>query len=186
MSNEQVAFAALISRVRDGSQEAAWDLIAQYGDLVLRVVRRQLPSDMRKVFDSEDFVQAAWGTIFHHRSRLSRFGEPTEFIAFLATVAANKVRMEIRRRLRKKDMVSRERPLDQKARDMASGAATPSQVAIARERWFRLMQDQPTHYREVVRLKYLGYQSREIAARLNLDEGTVRRILRKVLRDAWQ
>jgi hypothetical protein len=81
-------------KVRVGSQQAVGDLLADYGDLVLRVVRRRLPQTLRRLFDSHDFAQVVWGSIFRHRSRLNRFNTADEFVAFVATVAANKVRME--------------------------------------------------------------------------------------------
>ncbi len=184
MSHEEAAFGVLMSRVRDGSQEAAWELIGEYGDLVLRVVRKRLPHELRRAFDSADFVQVAWGTIFRHRSRLCRFDKPTEFVSYLAAVAANKVRTEIRRRLQQqKYNVNREQPLDQAEHSVVAAVPTPSQVAIAREQWFRILENQPAHYQEVVRLRFLGHPSREIASRLGLDEGTVRRVLRKLFRD---
>lgn len=131
MSHEEAAFGVLMSRVRDGSQEAAWELIGEYGDLVLRVVRKRLPHELRRAFDSADFVQVAWGTIFRHRSRLCRFDKPTEFVSYLAAVAANKVRTEIRRRLQQqKYNVNREQPLDQAEHSVVAAVPTPSQVAI--------------------------------------------------------
>ena len=183
MQDGTAEFSELMARVREGSQQAAWELFSQYGELVFRVVRSKLPRDLRRAFDSADFVQVAWGSIFRHRSRLARLKSPGEFIAFLATVAANKVRMEVRRRcLQKKRNVNRERPLDSAAVSVATSEPTASQVAMAREKWFGLLEGQPAHYQEVIRLRYLGYSSRDIAVRVGLDEGTVRRILRNIFR----
>jgi RNA polymerase sigma-70 factor (ECF subfamily) len=187
MSSEEASFVVLMSQVRGGSQDAAWELIARYGDLVRRVVRKQLPRELRKAFDSDDFVQVAWGTIFRHRSRLCRFETSAEFVAFLAAVAANKVRGEVRRRLhQQKHNVNREHPLDQAEDHVVESVPTPSQVAIAREKWFRILENQPAHYQEVVKLRYVGHSSREIADRIGLDEGTVRRILRRIFKGAAQ
>jgi hypothetical protein len=94
MKHMTADFSRIIAGVRDGSQQAAGDLLAEYGDLVLRVVRRRLPQTLRRLFDSHDFAQVVWGSIFRHRSRLNRFNTADEFVAFVATVAANKVRME--------------------------------------------------------------------------------------------
>jgi RNA polymerase sigma factor (sigma-70 family) len=187
MSSEEAGFLALMARVRNGSQEAAWELLDRYSDLVLRVVRKRLPQELRKAFDSQDFVQLAWGTVFRHRTRLCRFEKPAEFIAFLAAVAANKVRAEVRRRLHhQRHNVNFERPLGQAADWLIAAVPTPSQVAIAREQWFRILDNQPPHYQEIVRLRYLGHRSREIADRVGLDEGTVRRVLRNLLKHAAQ
>lgn len=183
MSNGAAEFSELMTRVRAGSEEAAWELIAQYGDLVFRVVRNRLPQNLRRAFDSEDFVQVAWASVFRHRSRLDRFDTAGDFIAFVATVAANKVRMEVRRRCQlQKHNVNRERPLDSAAQ-CDDQAPTPCEVAVAREQWERLLEKQPDHYQEIVQLRYLGYTSREIAGKVGLDDGTVRRILRNILKN---
>ena len=186
MSDDMSEFQMLVGRVREGSQEAAWELIAQYGPHVMRIVRRKLPQELRRKFDSEDFAQAAWASVFRHRSRLVRFRQPGEFVAFLAAVAGNKVAMEVRRRLGgQKHNITRERSLDQMngARDATSTREPrPSQIAVARERWFQLLREQPPHYQRMIEMRYRGLSVREIAQRLDLDEGTVRRALRKIFR----
>jgi RNA polymerase sigma factor (sigma-70 family) len=181
-------FEALIKRVREGSQEAAWDLIAQYAPQVLRVVRRRLPQELRQKFDSEDFVQTAWISIFKHPSRLAQFTQPREFVAFLNAVAGNKVGIEVRRRLGgQRHNVKRERSLEDMGDDRSDRVAAreprPSQIAVAREQWFQLLKGQPRHYRRIIELRYMGQPTREIATQLGLDDGTVRRALRKMLRD---
>ena len=131
MKPRETSFARLISEVESGSQEASWELIATYSPFVFRVVRKLLPRQMRKAFDSADFVQVAWGTMFRHRSRLCRFETPAEFTAFLAAVTANKVRMEIRRRLyQQKHNITRDVSIGQAEEDGLSDEPSPSQVAI--------------------------------------------------------
>ena len=115
------------------------------------------------------------------------FSEAARVHRFLAAVAANKVRGEVRRRLhQQKHNVNRESPLDEEENYVAESVPTPSQVAIAREKWFSILENQPAHYQEVVKLRYLGNSAREIAGQLGLDEGSVRRILRRIFRGATQ
>ena len=54
-------------------------------------------------------------------------------------------------------------------------------MAIAREQWERLLQDQPAHYRRIIQLKLQGHTSAEIGTILGLDAQTVRRFLKKLL-----
>ena len=181
-------FERMIREVQKGSQDAAWDLIELYGPQVLRVVRRRMPDSLRQKFDSQDFVQAAWASVFTHRSRLGRFTRSEEFIAYMAAIAGNKVGMEVRRRLQgKKYNIRHERSLDDgdAGADVALTARqpSPSQIAVARERWFQLLDDQPRHYRRIIELRYAGVTYREIADRLGFDESTVRRAVRKILRE---
>jgi len=177
-------FAHLMSLCREGSPEAARQLISKHGDLVLRVVRRHLPQLLRRTFDSEDFAQVAWHSVFRHRSRFDRFGTPREFLAFLTAVAANKVRMEVRRRCQQtKHNLNREQRLTLAiSRQSSARDATPSQLAIARETLSQALAGQPRLYQEIIHLRLLGVSSREIADRIGLNAGSVRRILRHVLK----
>ncbi len=181
-------FLVLLGRVQRGSEEAAWDLIQKFGPQILRVVRRRLPDVLRRKFDSQDFVQAAWASVFAHRSRLVRFTKSEQFVAYMATVAGNKVAMEVRKRLQgKKYNVQRERPLLDNGEERNAGVngqqPSPSQVAVAKETWQQLLADQPSHYRRIVELRYTGVSYREIADQLGFDESTVRRAIRKILRE---
>ena len=96
--------------VREGSQDAGWKLVETYGPHILRVVRRSLSQDLRTKFDSIDFVQAVWASIFAEPTRLATFEQPEQLIAYLAAVARNKVVDEFRRRVQtQKFDVKRER-----------------------------------------------------------------------------
>jgi RNA polymerase sigma-70 factor (ECF subfamily) len=177
-------FQALLAQVRDGSQDAAWTLIELYGPHLQRVVRRKLNNDMRSKFDSIDFVQAVWLSFFRDRSQILDFRTPEQLVGFLAQVARNKVVDETRRRVfSQKHGVRKERPLDERVSEQAtSQAGTPSQFAIAREAWEKLLAEQPTHYQSIIQLKYLGHTNREIAVKLDLHEKTIGRVLERLLR----
>ena len=92
-------FTSLIRRVREGSEDAAWELVDQYGEAIRRAVRRALNERLRSKFDSLDFVQIVWNSLFRVRDKLDRFDRPEELTAYLVTMARNKVGMEVRRRL---------------------------------------------------------------------------------------
>ena len=80
-------------------------------------------------------------------------------MAYLAAIAANKVKTEIRRLVHsQKYDIRRERSINDSARSLEgvlhSAEATASDIAIARERWFQLLADQPEHYRKIVQMRY--------------------------------
>ena len=177
MDDRKLDFDQLIEAVRGGSQDAAWELVRRYSNQILRVVRRRLPDPMRSKFDSQDFLQATGASVFENASRLGEFAEPAEFTAFIAGVATNKVKMEIRRRYGAKFNITRERPLEE---DFYSSVPSGSQVAVARETWFELLKDQPEHYRQMVEMRLSGSSMRQIADQLDMHEGTVQRALRKL------
>ena len=119
-----------------GSEEAAWDLVSQYGEAIRRAVRRALNERMRSKFDSLDFVQIVWSSLFRVRDKLDRFECPEELTAYLVAMAQNKVGMEVRRRLMtQKYNVEHEESLDQRQdkgySDVASRQPAPIDVAIA-------------------------------------------------------
>ena len=181
-------FESFINRVSDGEEEAAWELVETYGPYVLRSVRRMLHADIRSKFDSTDFVQAVWASFFSGRCDYRRLHRPEELIAFLTTMARNKLITEWRRRTRtKKYDVRRELRTDPARLALNSAAVsrdpTPSQWAMARERWQHIMHNQPDHYQEIVRRRLRGETYQSIADELDLNERTVRRVLERLLRE---
>jgi RNA polymerase sigma factor (sigma-70 family) len=186
MKGQDERFHSLIAQVRDGSEEAAWDLVSQYGEAIRRAVRRALNERMRSKFDSLDFVQIVWSSLFRVRDKLDRFDRPEELTAYLVTMAQNKVGMEVRRRLMtQKYNVGHEESLDQRQdkgySEVASRQPAPIDVAIAHEQWDHLLQDQPPHYREIIQLRLQGHTYQAIADTVHVDECTVRRFLKRLL-----
>ena len=185
MSDSVDTFRSLMQRIGEGSEDAAWELVEQFGDSIRRAVRRSLDARLRSKFDSLDFVQVVWASFFRARDRLARFDGPEQLTAFLVVVARNKVGMEMRRRLATaKYNISRERPLDGRdleGAEMSRRQPEPMDVAIARERWNSMLVGKPNHYRQAVELRLQGHTCQEIADTLELDESTVRRCLKKML-----
>ncbi len=120
-------FRSLMARVREGSEDAAWELVNEYGDAIRRAVRRVLNERMRSKFDSLDFVQIVWNSLFRVRDKLERFDRPEELTAYLVAMAHNKVGMEVRRRLMtQKYNVGHEESLDQRHARGCSDVASPT------------------------------------------------------------
>lgn len=186
MAERDDNFHNLIARVRGGSEDAAWELVSEYGEALRRAVRRVLNERMRSKFDSLDFVQVVWNSLFRVRDKLDRFDRPEELTAYLIAMARNKVGMEVRRRLMtQKYNVGHEESLDQRQErgcsDIPSRQPTPIDVAIAREQWDRLLEDQPQHYRQIIQLRLQGHTYQSIADAVHVDECTVRRFLKRLL-----
>jgi RNA polymerase sigma-70 factor (ECF subfamily) len=187
MSTDLDDFRNLMQRVSEGSDNAAWEVVERYGDAIRRAVRRALDRRLRSKFDSLDFVQLVWSSFFRVRDRATRFAHPGELVTFLLKVTCSKVGMETRRRLRTdKFNVKRERSLrgstDPSLAHMSARQDTPSAFAIARERWDRIMEESPEHYRQIIRMRLQGHTCEEIADSLHLAESTVRRFLKRLLK----
>lgn len=188
MSDDVDSFRDLMRRARGGSEDAAWELVQRYGDAIRRAVRRALNKKLRSKFDSMDFVQLVWSSFFRARDRLSRFERPEELVAFLVTMARNKVGMEVRRRLlTQKYNLNRECSLDGLGvdgwEDESDRQPAPIDVAIAREQWSRILVNQPKHYQRIIHLRLQGHTYHDIADSLQLAESTVRRFLKRLARE---
>lgn len=182
--NDEATFARLLERARQGSDEAAWALVETYGPYVLRAIRRTLSREIRGKFDSDDFAQAVWASFFAAAEQFEGITEPRHFVGLLTTMARNKVIDEMRRSLlSQKCSVLREQPIEgvaHGAEALHARGPSPSQFAIARERWFEMLKNQPDRERQVMRLKLMGRTNRSIATQLQLNERTVRRILERL------
>lgn len=190
MNEEELEFRRLIHRVREGDPESALELLERYSPHVLRIVRRRLSPTLRAKFDSADFVQIVWVAFFCD-GQTRDFHCPEDLIRFLVTVARNKLYDETRRRTQtERYNVTREQSLEEadllpdleiEAIDLRQ--PRPSQIAVARERWSKLLADQPPLYRKILELRCRGATFQEIAEQLDVNERTARRVFERLTQD---
>jgi RNA polymerase sigma factor (sigma-70 family) len=188
-------FERLMEEMSQGSEEAAWELTELYTPHIIRAVRASLPRVIRSKVDSQDFVQAVWSSVLLKRGRLTQFRKPEHFIGYLAVTARNKVietyrhLLTLKRDVRTEVTIAElEIPYDQrKVLDCShdqmpkSKEPTPSQVAIVREAWERIVANSSERDQQVVLLRISGLPYGEIADRLSIGEKTVRRALIRIL-----
>jgi len=176
-------FQTLISQVQSGDQDAARQLYDQYGRQIQIAVRRRMGTGLRKRFDSDDFAQAVWVSIFGNLGQISKLKTPAEFVGYLIRAATYKVIDESRRQTQtlRRDM-SRERSIDLiRAELLHNHDPTASQIALAHEQWEQVLQGIPEKYHAVATMRVQqGLPLREIASRSGYNERTVRRILKRV------
>lgn len=179
-----VSFAELMDQARRGCNEAAEQLTRRYGAHVLRTVRRSLGREIRRQFDSQDFVQLVWASFFASLTQRQPVQHPDQLTAMLTAMARFKVIDEMRRRLgTQKYAVQREQPWQQQgsaAIEPMSREASPSEVAMARERWRRMLQSLSDRDRQIICQRVAGRSRRSIARRLGLHEKTVQRVLERL------
>ncbi len=190
MMDEDVEFSRLITRVREGDPESALELLERYSPHVLRLVRRRLSPALRAKFDSADFVQGVWVAFFCEGTTRD-FRCADDLIRFLVTVARNKLYDETRRRTQSEGYnVAREQSWEEmevspelEIEAVDERQARPSQIAVARERWSKLLADQPPVYRRVLEMRCSGATFLEIATELRVHERTARRVFDRLTRD---
>ncbi len=184
-------FDELMVRVRSGCPKAAEELFSRYSDAVRRVVRRWLAERLRRQYDSTDFVQSVWGSFFQVDLDNFTFQTPSDLIAFLSRMAYNKVIDATRKRLgTQRGGAGRwEQSLDAPPSSDASlplGCAlpapthTPSQYAMADERWQQLISNLPPGHRRILELLREGHDYVEIADRLGVDRKSVQRVVNRL------
>ena len=169
---------ALLEQLNSGDDAAAEQVFIAYEPYLRKVVRRLLPAELRAKFDSIDVVQSVYGDVLAaFREGGMRFSTVAQLRAFLIKATRNR----FIDRLRQHQTAARlEQPLGETAPDRlpSSPQPRPSEVAEAEELWQRLLALCPPEHHELLRLRRQGATASEIAARVGMHAGSVRRVLR--------
>src|SRR6516162_3343687 len=172
----------LLDRLRAGDEAAAEQLVAEYEPYLRQVIRHGLPNRLRAKFDSTDVVQSVWVQVLPGlRKGAWSVADRACLRALLSTIARRRL---VSRYRRHRAGINREEPA---RRDLAelpeSRVPPPSEIARAEELWERMLAACPVEHHKLLRLRRQGLTLQEIADRLGLHEGSVRRILRRLARD---
>lgn len=184
------SFHALFQQAVDGSREAAQQIQEEYGPYIVMAVRQRLSQKLRAKYDSLDFVQDVWLSLFRTPDRA--FETPEHLISYLVSMARNKVTDAGRHRvLALKHDVRREEPVangveGQERQKLFARDGTPSEAAISREMWEQMLEGQPPAYRKVLSMLRDGCTQDEVAEQLNLCLRTVQRIQRRAMEKVCQ
>jgi RNA polymerase sigma-70 factor (ECF subfamily) len=167
----------LLEQLTRGDAEAAGHVFLTYEPYLRMVVRRHLSPGLRAKFDSVDIVQSVWADVLKgFRDAGWRFADATHLRAFLVRLTHDRFIDRLRQHRR---AIERERSLTEAewAETLIAQQPQPSEFARADELWQEMLELCPPEHREVLRLKREGVLTPEIAARVGLHEGSVRRIL---------
>jgi RNA polymerase sigma factor (sigma-70 family) len=186
--SESSRFQELFCEMREGSSDAAWELLEIYGPHIKAVVRKRLYGRMRAMYDSEDFVQGVWASLFRIQDKLKDIKDPARFVKMLAK---NKVIDEIRKRSQStkhsegppRSIDDPESPL---ANSLVDNSPRPSEWAVAREQWEHLVAGESEQSRRVLELRMAGVTFDEIAEKLGISERTARRVMDRLLEKQWK
>lgn len=168
---------SLLERLVSGDEEAAGNLFLNYEPYLRMVVRRRLSPALRVKFDSADIVQSIWADVLRgFREAGWRFADPMHLRAFLVRITHDRFVDRLRQNQR---ALAREMPLvaDRTEECLVSTDPRPSELVGAAELWQEILTLCPEEHREVLRLKREGVSTADIAARVGLHQGSIRRIL---------
>jgi RNA polymerase sigma-70 factor (ECF subfamily) len=136
-----------------------------------------MSSKLRAKFDSIDVVQSVWADVVEgFRTGSWHFTDTAHLRAFLVKVTRNRFLNQVRHH---RFSLKHQKPLSDDVAEspVAAYDARPSETARATELWEQMLALCPPLHREVLHLKRQGLPLGQIAARTNLHEGSVRRIL---------
>ncbi len=188
MSKLDDDFQALMQRVLAGSDEAARELFDGYAPYLVHAIRSRLSARIRSKFDSQDFAQDVWASFFAESVEKRVFDTPDALVAFLTSLARNKVIDAVRQRTQtQKHDVKREQSIDSQRFDkdqLAADQVTPSQIVMGHEEWRAFLGKQPPVYRRMFILLRAGKTPIEIAKELGVHARTVRRVVSRFAPEA--
>lgn len=169
MTEEHSGFLELIRRLRQGDQQAAFELVKSYESVIRVAVRARLHDPVyNRIFDSMDICQSVMASFFP-RAMLGQydFEEPQQLVALLITMAKCKVSNQIRhyrtqRRNVKRDLSQN----DTGAEELTGDQPTPSKVIHAKELMDQIRQRLSKEEQQIVELRQQGFQWNEVAERM--------------------
>jgi RNA polymerase sigma-70 factor (ECF subfamily) len=168
----------LLENLSSGDDAAAAHVFVRYEPYLRKVVRRLLPAEMRAKFDSIDVVQSVYGDVLAaFRQRGMRFSTPAQLRAFLVKATRNRFIDRVRQHRTAARLEQQFRETEPEQMPM-SPQPRPSEIAQAEELWERLLALCPHEHHELLRLRRQGATASEIAARVGMHPGSVRRVLR--------
>lgn len=172
----------LLKRLCDGDMAAAERVFVEFEPYLRKVIRRQLPAQLRSKFDSSDILQSVWVTLLRgFRESGWRFANADQLRGFLFVATRNRVIDRVRMH---RKAVSREEPLGDyvEQHPLHSAQPSPSEIAQAKDLWDRLLASCPPEHHRMLSLRRQGHTLEEIAAQTGLHPDSVRRILRTLAR----
>jgi RNA polymerase sigma factor (sigma-70 family) len=171
-----------MDRIKDGDEEAASQLVADYGNHVMAAVRSRLGRRIRVRVDSHDIAQAIWKSFFE-LAGTQTIDSPRQLVAILAAMSLNKLSDAYRQHVvAKPRAMSREdrTPLKLNDRRLPNDNETPSMFAVARERFRRIFIERTPREQEIIRRRVAGQTFEDIGTSLGISERTARRVMEKL------
>ncbi len=176
------AIEQLLEKLSSGDAAATEEVFRAYEPYLRQVVRRRLPAQVQARFESWDILQSVWADLLAgFREARWHFASADQLRAFLVRVVQYRLYDRARAALRQTEQ---ELPQGSFPLDVPARQPRPSECAQAAALWERLQELCAPEHREVLHLRRCGFTHQEIADRTGLHEGSVRRILRHLARQA--
>src|SRR5262249_4036105 len=146
-----------------------------YEPYLRKVVRHGLSDRLRAKFDSTDVVQSVWVQVLPGlRNGAWTVADRACLRSLLATIARRRLISHYRRH--KAAIERKELAVHDLGTLPQSRVPPPSETARAAELWQRMLAACPAEHHELLCLRRQGLTMQEIADRMDLHEGSVRRM----------
>jgi RNA polymerase sigma-70 factor (ECF subfamily) len=182
MDMEDIPSHELIERWRNGDQAAATELYRRYFERLLALVSRNLSSRFNAQVNAEDVLQSVFRSVFRRaQAGAFTFADDGQLWKLLVTVALNKVRNRVRY-LQAEKRSSGPNPglsgieFDVRLVERLSGEPTPADAASFSDLLEMLLHRLEPDEREALGMRLEGCDQKEIAAKLDVTDRTVRRM----------
>lgn len=180
--SDELPFAELIIRVRQGDQRAAAELVSRYEPAIRRAVRFRLTDPrLRRTTDSVDVCQSVLMSFFvRAASGQYDLDTPEQLLRLLTTMARNKLLNQARQQQaarRDNRMLADEVA----SHDLAERAPGPPQLAEARELLAEVHRRLPPDVLQLVELRNLGHDWNAIAKQVGGNAVALRQKLHRAL-----
>jgi RNA polymerase sigma-70 factor (ECF subfamily) len=181
------SFADLMSRLRDGDEEAASAVFRRFARRLIGLAGQRLQDLVRPKVDAEDVVQSVFRSFFR-RQRQGQFdlGNWDHLWSLLALITARKCAKKNAHfhkpgrdvRLERHSPAGEDQPAD--LWEVLSREPTPEDAAILLETVEQILRGLRPEEREMVLLRAQGHSVHEVSAALDRTERKVQRVLERV------
>ena len=164
--SEQNSFTDLIRRIRAGDNQAAADLVRQYGTAVRRHARLRLQdAHLCRLLDSMDVCQSALGSFFA-RAAAGQYDleRPEQLLSLLAAIVRNKVAFHARKEQAQRRDRRRVEAAPVEDLEVADPAPGPSRAVAAKEQLHEFLRRLTDDERRLADLRTQGRAWADIAA----------------------
>jgi RNA polymerase sigma factor (sigma-70 family) len=169
----------LAKRLREGDSRAAEELLARFGERLVRLAERQLNERLGRRLDGQDVVQSALCSFFRREARGEfPIDNSSQLWRLLVRLTLTKAYAEARRHTAAKRDVAAEIPDGQALLSQTlDREPRPDEAAALLDQVDVLLRDLPELHGTVLRMRLEGHSVTELAAALRVSRQTVYRVL---------
>jgi len=167
---------------RTGDEAAAKELFDRYVDKVMKLARRHLSRPIAGRVDPEDIAQSVFRTFFH-RARNGQFqiDEADDLCKLLARITVHKTFRQIafHKRAKRDTGVESGEPQEMILNRLTNGPSPQEAAAFVDQLELFFSKIQPVE-KQILELRMEGYNNLEIAAKLNISDRKIRRLMERI------